>query len=300
MLLSWLRAFGEVSIGASASVTNVTRDLIEAATAHGNVDARLGRYGHVLNVPDACPADCQDTSSDRRTSSSGDLAIAQSWPDESVTAHPWDVTPAEARNIQQKLRGLVVRDDDLGAVRYVAGTDVAFEDDMKVTRGAVAVLEFPGLQLVEHVIARRPTTFPYVPGLLSFREIPVLLEAIDRLHMAPDLILCDGQGSAHPRRFGLACHLGVLTGLPTIGVAKSRLIGTHADVPDRKGDWTPLMDGQERIGAVLRTRAGVRPLFVSAGHRVSLETAIHYTLACLTRYRLPETTRWADRLAAQG
>jgi deoxyribonuclease V len=220
-------------------------------------------------------------------------------PDESVTAHSWEVTPAEARQIQQDLKGRVVREDDLGAVRYVAGTDVAFEQGLKTTKGAVAVLSFPDLELEEYALARRRTSFPYVPGLLSFREIPVLLEAIDKLHRAPDLVLCDGQGYAHPRRFGLACHLGVLTGLPTIGVAKSRLIGSHADVPENKGDWTPLMDGEERIGAVLRTRVGVRPLFVSTGHRVSLETAIGYTLACLTRYRLPETTRWADRLAGQ-
>lgn len=216
-----------------------------------------------------------------------------------MTAHSWEVTPAEARQIQQDLKGRVVREDDLGAVRYVAGTDVAFEQGLKTTKGAVAVLSFPDLELEEYALARRRTSFPYVPGLLSFREIPVLLEAIDKLHRAPDLVLCDGQGYAHPRRFGLACHLGVLTGLPTIGVAKSRLIGSHADVPENKGDWTPLMDGEERIGAVLRTRVGVRPLFVSTGHRVSLETAIGYTLACLTRYRLPETTRWADRLAGQ-
>ena len=238
-------------------------------------------------------------STDGRTSSTRDLARARLRPDESVTAHSWEVTPAEARQIQQDLKGRVVREDDLGAVRYVAGTDVAFEQGLKTTKGAVAVLSFPDLELEEYALARRRTSFPYVPGLLSFREIPVLLEAIDKLHRAPDLVLCDGQGYAHPRRFGLACHLGVLTGLPTIGVAKSRLIGSHADVPENKGDWTPLMDGEERIGAVLRTRVGVRPLFVSTGHRVSLETAIGYTLACLTRYRLPETTRWADRLAGQ-
>ena len=164
-----------------------------------------------------------------------------------MTAHSWEVTPAEARQIQQDLKGRVVREDDLGAVRYVAGTDVAFEQGLKTTKGAVAVLSFPDLELEEYALARRRTSFPYVPGLLSFREIPVLLEAIDKLHRAPDLVLCDGQGYAHPRRFGLACHLGVLTGLPTIGVAKSRLIGTHSDVPEHKGDWTPLMDGQELL-----------------------------------------------------
>lgn len=191
----------------------------------------------------------------------------------------------------------MVTTDDLDTVRFVAGTDVAFEDGGRVTRGAVVVLTYPGLELVEHRIARRPTSFPYVPGLLSFREIPVLLEAMAGLETLPDIILCDGQGVAHPRRFGLASHLGVVTGLPAIGVAKSRLTGTHGAVPEPKGRWTPLMDGEEVIGAVLRSRKGVKPLYVSIGHRVSLETAIRYTLGCVTRFRLPETTRWADRLA---
>ena len=219
---------------------------------------------------------------------------------DAVREHAWDVTPREARSIQDQLRGLVITNDDFGPVRYVAGTDVAFEEGRTITRGAVAVLSFPELELVEHAIARRPTSFPYVPGLLSFREIPVLLDALERLQRTPDMLLCDGQGYAHPRRFGLACHLGVLTGLPSIGVAKSRLTGTHATVPRTKGRWTLLMDGEETIGAVLRTRSGVRPVFVSIGHRVSLHSAIEYTLACLTRYRLPETTRWADRLAGQS
>jgi len=212
--------------------------------------------------------------------------------------HDWDVTPAEARAIQERLRHRVIVHDDLGDVRFVAGTDVAFEDHNRITRGAVAVLAYPTLELVEHRLARRPTSFPYVPGLLSFREIPVLLDALRELETCPDLILCDGQGIAHPRRFGLACHLGILTDTPTIGVAKSRLIGTHAVLADAKGSQTPLLDKDERIGAVLRTRTGVRPVFVSVGHRIGLPAAIRYTLSCVTRYRLPETTRWADRLAA--
>jgi deoxyribonuclease V len=185
----------------------------------------------------------------------------------------------------------------LGNVRRVAGTDVAFEKKNTITRAAVASLSYPSLELVEYKIARRPTSFPYVPGLLSFREIPAIIDALDQLEGQPDLVLCDGQGIAHPRRFGLACHLGVLTGLPTIGVAKSRLIGDHDAVPDKKGSWVPLVHRDETIGAVLRTRTGVKPLYISAGHRVSLETAIEYVLGCLTRYRLPETTRWADSLA---
>jgi len=212
--------------------------------------------------------------------------------------HDWDVSPAEARAIQSRLSERVILKDEFGPVRYVAGTDVAFEDGLRVTRGAVAVLSFPSLELVEHAVARRPTSFPYVPGLLSFREIPAILDALAMLRRQPDLVLCDGQGYAHPRRFGLACHLGVLTGLPCIGVAKSRLVGQHAVPATEKGSRAPLLDGEELLGTVLRSRTGVRPLYVSPGHRVSHESAVRFTLQCCTRYRLPETTRWADRLAA--
>ncbi|MDX5332934.1 MAG: deoxyribonuclease V [Gammaproteobacteria bacterium] len=213
-------------------------------------------------------------------------------------AHPWSVTPAEARAIQARLRGYVVTEDRLGPVRQVAGVDVGFEDGGRTTRAAVAVLAYPGLEPVEERIARVPTTFPYVPGLLSFREIPAVLAALAQLPVLPDLILCDGQGIAHPRRLGIACHLGVLLDVPTVGVAKSRLIGTHAEVPADKGGWVPLLDGGETIGAVLRTRTNVKPVYVSPGHRISLPTAIDYVMGCLTRYRLPETTRRADRLAS--
>jgi deoxyribonuclease V len=212
--------------------------------------------------------------------------------------HRWDLTPREAIAVQNRLREKLVLTDDFGTVRRVAGTDVGFEDDGRITRAAVAVLSFPALELVEHALARLPTRFPYVPGLLSFREIPALLTALARLQRPPDLILCDGQGYAHPRRCGLASHLGLVTGLPTIGVAKSRLTGAFREPPRRRGAWRPLTDGDETIGAVLRTRTGVRPVFVSPGHRVSLETAIRYTMACVRRYRLPETTRWAHRLAS--
>ena len=213
-------------------------------------------------------------------------------------AHPWDVTPAQARAIQLEGRARVVTEDRLGEVRHVAGIDVGFEAGGAVTRAAVAVLDFPSLRLVESAVVRLPTRFPYVPGLLSFREIPAVLEALAQLSVPPDLLLCDGQGFAHPRRFGLACHLGVLADLPSIGVAKSRLIGTHGTPAEPRGTWEPLLDGEETIGAVLRTRQGVAPLYVSIGHRVSLPTAIRWVLACTTRYRLPETTRQAHRLAS--
>lgn len=211
--------------------------------------------------------------------------------------HRWDLTPKEAVRLQQELRSKVIAEDCLSEVRLVAGLDAGF-DDKNTARAAVAVLSFPQLELVEQAIARVPVTFPYVPGLLSFRELPALVTALEKLKNIPDLLLDDGQGVAHPRRFGIASHLGVITGIPAIGVAKTRLIGEHGTVPKRRGAWAPLMDGDETIGAVLRTRAGVKPLYVSVGHKIGLETAVHYVMACCTRYRLPETTRWAHRLAS--
>lgn len=212
--------------------------------------------------------------------------------------HPWVKTLEEAKAIQAQLRSQVIRQDQLGAVQYVAGTDVGFEDNYKITKGAVVVLQFPSLKLVESQVVRSPTVFPYIPGFLSFREVPALLQAFAQLQTLPDLILCDGQGLAHPRRFGLACHLGVLLDRPTIGVAKSRLIGTHAEVAPTKGSYAWLYDDEEVIGGVLRSRDHVKPIYVSIGHRISLETAMQFVGQCLTKYRLPETTRWADRLAS--
>ena len=214
-------------------------------------------------------------------------------------SHDWDVTPAVARKIQSELSNEVIREGQLGDIRYVAGVDVGFEDQGQTTRAVVAVLSYPGLELLEYGLARRPTSFPYVPGLLSFREIPAILDAMQQLEHRPDILLCDGQGIAHPRRFGVASHLGVLTGLPTIGVAKTRLTGTHDEVPDEKGAWVSLLDGDEEIGAVLRTRKGVKPVYISIGHRIGLASAVDMVMQCLTRYRLPETTRWADGIASR-
>lgn len=210
----------------------------------------------------------------------------------------WRFTPKEAAALQASLSPLVIRDDRLGTVRRVAGIDVGFEESGQVARAAVAVLAFPELTLVDRAIARLPTCFPYVPGLLSFREAPVVLAALAELARRPDLLLYDGQGIAHPRRLGIASHLGLLTGIPSIGVAKTRLIGEHGSVPFERGEWTPLTERGDTIGAVLRTRRGVKPLFVSTGHGVSLPSSIHWVMACTTRYRLPETTRWAHRLAS--
>ena len=215
-----------------------------------------------------------------------------------VIEHGWQLTPAEAVALQNALRQRVERVDRLPAIRHVAGVDVGFEEGGRVARAAVAVLAFPGLQLAATSVARRPVEFPYVPGLLAFRELPAVLAALANLNIAPDLILYDGQGIAHPRRFGIASHLGVLLDVPTIGAAKTRLTGQYAEPQDVKGAWTPLIDGAEAIGAVVRTRVGVKPIYVSIGHRVSHKTAIELTLACVTRYRLPETTRQAHHLAS--
>ncbi len=212
--------------------------------------------------------------------------------------HPWEVTPKEAIEIQRRLAPSVITEGRVAAPSRLAGIDVGFEQGNTVTRAAVAVLGYADLHLQTSTVARRPTTFPYVPGLLSFREIPAVLEALQALTVAPDVLLCDGQGIAHPRRFGIACHLGLLTDLPAIGVAKSRLIGDFEPPPQTKGAWRPLTDKGERIGAVLRTRANTRPLFISVGHRLGLTEAVEIVMHCTTKYRLPETTRAAHRLAS--
>ena len=212
--------------------------------------------------------------------------------------HAWDVTPKEAIEIQKALQSRVNLTDDFGEIRTVAGVDVGFEENNTITRGAIAVLDFETLDVIETAIARRPTTFPYVPGLLSFREVPAVLQAMLQLSTEPDLLLCDGQGIAHPRRFGIAAHLGLLLDIPAIGVAKSRLCGKHDDVPPEKGSFVPLMDKDEPIGIVLRSRTNIRPLYISPGHRVSIDTARRLVMHCITRYRLPETTRHAHKLAS--
>jgi deoxyribonuclease V len=213
--------------------------------------------------------------------------------------HPWPFTVEEAIAIQEQLQAEVITEDRLKEpVQYVAGVDMGFEADGTISRAAVAVLSFPDLQVQETAIAKRSTSFPYIPGFLSFREIPAVLDALEKVNLIPDLILCDGQGIAHPRRFGIACHLGLIVDIPTIGVAKSLLVGKHEEVAETKGSWKPLIHRSETIGAVLRTRAGVKPLYISSGHRVSLPTAVDYVLRCTPKYRLPETTRIADKLAS--
>lgn len=213
--------------------------------------------------------------------------------------YAWPSRLEEAIVIQEKLRDQVITEDQLQEpIQYVAGVDVGFEADGTITRAAVAILSFPDLQVIETSLAHRPTNFPYIPGFLSFREIPAVLDALEKIKTIPDIILCDGQGIAHPRRLGIASHLGLIIDMPTVGVAKSLLVGKHEELSETKGSKQPLIYKGETIGAVVRTRTGVKPLYISSGHRVSLPTAIDYVLRCTPKYRLPETTRIADKLAS--
>ncbi len=215
--------------------------------------------------------------------------------------HPLRVSVAEAKGWQERLRGKVVSDRplDLSRVRMVAGTDISYLRESRLALGAAVLMSFPGLEVLETAASRVEVLFPYVPGLLSFRELPALLPALEKLGSAPDLILVDGQGIAHPRAFGLASHLGVLTGIPTVGCAKSRLLGEAGEPGREVGDWVPLLHGGRMVGAVLRTRAGVKPLYVSVGHMVDLASSIEMVLACLRGFRLPEPQRKAHLLTEE-
>jgi deoxyribonuclease V len=213
--------------------------------------------------------------------------------------HRWDLTPQEAVALQRELRAEVIADGplDLGGVRLVAGVDVSVKDN--VSQAAVVVVTFPDLRPVETVRARRPTPFPYVSGLLSFREGPVLEDAFERLSAEPDVFVFDGNGLAHPRLVGLASHMGLWLGRPTVGCAKTRLTGRHEEVPPEKGGWAPLLDKGEVVGAALRTRAGTNPVFVSPGHLIDLPSALDLAMRCSPKYRLPEPIRLAHNAAGE-
>ena len=229
--------------------------------------------------------------------------------------HKWDVTTAEARRIQEELRERWEAKDRFGTIRTVAGLDAAFvlkgsqafrkPSRWNITReanraiGAVVVFSYPEMRELERAYAEVPLEFPYVPGFLSFREIPALLAALGKLRRMPDLLFCDGQGYAHPRRMGLASHLGIVLDVPSIGCAKSVLIGEHGPVGRKQGDWSAIRDGEETIGAALRTRTDCRPVYISSGHRVSLETALRLTLSVGDGKRVPRPTREADRFVSQ-
>ncbi len=213
--------------------------------------------------------------------------------------HRWDISPAEAADLQRQLRSRLVLEDALGHLRLVAGADVALDRRGKVGFGGVVIFSFPELELVEFATAVRPLPFPYVPGLLAFREAPVLLAAFERLRETPDLLVLDAHGYAHPRRLGLASHLGLVLETPSVGCAKSVLVGHYEEPDQERGSWTPLVDKGETIGAALRTRSRVKPVFVSVGHRVSLPTAVRLMLACSSGFRVPLPTREADKLVGR-
>lgn len=214
-------------------------------------------------------------------------------------AHDWPVNARDGMALQHELATYLHSEDNFGAVETLGGMDIGFEDGGRTTRAAAVLLDAGTLAVRETHVARIPTRMPYIPGLLSFREVPAALQALDELSTRPDLLMVDGHGNAHPRRVGVASHLGLVTGLVTIGVAKSRLVGTHAAVPDERGAWVPLTDNGETIGAVVRSRAGVKPLFVSPGYRIGLASSVHWVMQAVTRYKLPETTREADALASR-
>lgn len=210
--------------------------------------------------------------------------------------HEWNVTPTEAVALQKELARRVNRSNGLplDAIKTIAGVDASYKDQ---GFAVIVVMTFPELDEIERVTAARESVFPYVPGLLSFREAPIVLDAFARLRIRPDLLMCDGQGIAHPRRLGLASHLGVYLDIPSIGCAKSRLTGKYEEPGPRMGDRSPLMSRDETIGMVVRTKPRTNPLFVSIGNKIDLPTAVEIVLACLRGYRLPEPTRIADKLS---
>jgi deoxyribonuclease V len=211
--------------------------------------------------------------------------------------HDWNLEPEAAIALQWELAQRVVREDQLGEVHCVAGVDMALNEESGMARAAVVLLSYPDLEMLERHVYEEPVRMPYIPGLLSFREAPCVLGAFARLRQQPDLVMVDGQGIAHPRRLGIASHLGLWLDLPTIGCGKSILVGHHTHLSEEQGSWVPLVDKGETIGAVVRTRAHVKPMIISLGHRISLATSLRYVLACCKGYRLPEPTRQADKLS---
>ncbi len=209
--------------------------------------------------------------------------------------HTWDIAEPEALCLQQELAAKVIKTDQFGEIKLVAGVDVAYKKDSDKLVAAVVILDIETLAVVETATAEGTEKFPYIPGLFSFRELPPLVKAFANLQHTPDLVVCDGQGLAHPRRFGLACHLGVIFDVPTIGCGKTRLLGEYQEPDTTRGAVTPLIDNDEVIGNVLRTQTDINPIYVSIGHRISLATACEWILKLSPTYRLPETTRQADQ-----
>ena len=216
-----------------------------------------------------------------------------------TSLHAWDLTPEEAIALQNELAGRIIREDELGEVRHVAGVDMAINETNGLARAAVVLMNYPTLEIVEQHVYEEPIRMPYIPGLLSFREAPCVIGAFRQLRQLPDLVMVDGMGIAHPRRIGIASHLGLWLDLPTIGCGKSLFVGHYNKeaLGEEAGSWVPLIHKKEVIGAMVRTRTRVNPMIISIGHKISLETSIKYVLACSKGYRLPEPTRQADKLS---
>jgi deoxyribonuclease V len=208
--------------------------------------------------------------------------------------HSWDLKPSDALILQQELGAKVIKVDQFKDIRLIAGVDVAYANHSDKIAAAVVIMDAESLTVIETILAEDKARFPYIPGLFSFRELPPLIKAFSKLEHKPDLVVCDGQGYAHPRRCGIASHLGVIFDLPTIGCAKTRLLGVHDETHFKRGSTQPLIDGGEVIGNVLRTQNRINPIYVSVGHRISLRTACDWILRLTPKYRLPETTRKAD------
>ncbi len=212
--------------------------------------------------------------------------------------HNWDVSTKEAVEIQKELAAQIDVGDGIGTPSLIAGVDVSGANEERIAKAAIVMLDYPDLNVIDTVTIEAEVNFPYVPGLLSFREMPLLIKVLEKLDAVPDLVLVDGQGIAHPRRLGLASHLGLFLDIPTIGCAKSRLIGTHGELSDKAKTWTELFDGNEVIGAAVRTKIKTNPLYISVGHKISLPKAIYWTLQCCKKHRLPEPTRLAHQAAS--
>lgn len=213
--------------------------------------------------------------------------------------HPWNLTPKEAIRLQTELRSRIITEDRFEKIETIAGADIAFNKIDNTGYAGVIVYSYPRLTEIERASATGRLEFPYVPGLLSFREAPLLLKAFAGLKTTPDIVMFDGQGIAHPRRIGVASHMGLWLDIPAIGCAKSRLVGKYKDPGENAGSYSNLYDRHEIIGAVVRTRAGVKPVFISPGHRISMKSAIEITLRCADRYRIPKPTREADKFVRQ-
>lgn len=214
--------------------------------------------------------------------------------------HSWSLSELEALELQHELATHVERLDRFGDIRTIAGVDVAYDKHSDRLIAAVVVLDATSLKPIEQATAEDLVQFPYMPGLFSFRELPPISKALQQLQHTPDLIVCDGQGIAHPRRFGLACHIGVLFDIPTIGCGKTRLLGVHSEVEIERGSRAYLVDNGETVGCALRTQDSIKPVYVSIGHRISLPTACEWVLRLCAKNRLPETTRHADQLVRKS